>query len=176
MRSDPEMVLLLLRAEYNKQSSLRGAFQPLKIKSFYEQGDRAGKLLAWQIRRLETKLTITSIITNDGTLVDPQEINDAFKDYYEKLYNAQGNVNINDLYTFLNRLNIPAISNNDRIYLGLEINKEEIGYASDGIKSGKRAGLDGLPIDLYKNVRINYSHLFQICSLRFLKQKIFHLP
>lgn len=34
MRSDPEMVLLLLRAEYKKQSSLRGASSLIRLNRF----------------------------------------------------------------------------------------------------------------------------------------------
>lgn len=45
--SDPEAEkeLLLLRAEYEKQPSFKAATSLLRLKqTFYEQGDRAGKL------------------------------------------------------------------------------------------------------------------------------------
>lgn len=35
----------------------------------------------------------------------------------------------------------------------MEINKKEIGNATDNMKSGKRAGPDGLPVDLYKKCK-----------------------
>lgn len=144
--------LLLLRAEYNKHSSFRAASSLLRLKqSFYEQGDRAGKVLSWQIKQLEVTTTITSIIIQDETLIDPRDINTAFKDYYQKLYDAQENLDQNDLNKFLDRMNIPGIPNDAGTVQNAEINKDEIAQAIDGMNSGKQAGPDGIPIDLYKN-------------------------
>jgi len=50
--------------------------------TFYEQGEKPGKLLAWQIKQLETRKTITSIKNNNGdTIIDPIEINKEFRKY-----------------------------------------------------------------------------------------------
>lgn len=92
--TDLKNKLLLLRAEYDKQSSS----SLLRLKqSFYGQGEKAGKLLAWQIKQLESSTPITSIRTQEETLTDPRDINNAFKDYYQKLYDSQGNNDGNDL-------------------------------------------------------------------------------
>ncbi len=57
-----EKELLLLRAKYNKLSAARAAADMLRLnQSFYEQGEKPSKLLAWQIKQLETQRTIISI-------------------------------------------------------------------------------------------------------------------
>lgn len=153
-KSQLEKELLLLRAEYDKQSAFRAASSLLRLKqTFYEQGDRAGKLLAWQIKKLETKSPVTSIISNGQTLLDPIEINNAFKGYYEELYKAQATIKLDNISTFLNKIDIPTISEDDRVNLNSKFTIEEIGQAIDSIKSGKRAGPDGIPIDLYKKFK-----------------------
>lgn len=85
-KNDPqiESELLILRAEYDKVSALRGASSLQGLKSsFFGQGEKLGKLLAWQIRQLETKTSITTIISNGKDIVDPIEINDALRGYHK---------------------------------------------------------------------------------------------
>lgn len=155
-KSDPQMEseLLILRAEYDNMSASRAASSLLRLRqSFFEQGDKSGKLLAWQIRQLETKTSITTIVSNGEDIVDPIEINDAFRDYYKELYDSKNEINAQNLNNFLDELSIPNLPNEDKKDLEMEINEEEIGYAIDNMKSGKSAGPDGLPIDLYKKFK-----------------------
>lgn len=154
--SNPQLEndLLILRAEYDKMSATRAASSLLRLKqTFYEQGDKSGKLLAWQIKQLETKTPITSIITNGQVVVDPIEINDAFRDYYKELYDTKNEINLQTLNRFLDELPVPSIPNEYKEILESEISQEEIGQAIDSMKSGKRAGPDGLPVDLYKKFK-----------------------
>lgn len=53
----------------------------------------------------------------------------------------------------MNALNILAISYDSRVNLNIGINKVEISRAIDGMNSGKQAGPDGIPIDLYKKCK-----------------------
>lgn len=155
-KSDPQMEseLLILRAEYDNMSASRAASSLLRLRqSFFEQGNKSGKLLAWQIRQLETKTSITTIVSNGEDIVDPIEINDAFRDYYKELYDSKNEINAQNLNNFLDELSIPNLPNEDKKDLEMEINEEEIGYAIDNMKSGKSAGPDGLPIDLYKKFK-----------------------
>lgn len=146
--------LLLLRAEYEKQSSFKAASSLLRLKqSFYEQGDRAGKLLAWQIKQLESKTIITTLENKGQTIVSPKEINNAFKEYYQSLYNTETNCNIQTMNEVLDRLNTPTISEEQKKELELEMTKEDISSAIDAMKLGKRAGPDGIPIDIYRKFK-----------------------
>lgn len=149
-----EKELLILRSEYNKQSADRAASSLLRLKqSFYEQGDKSGKLLAWQIKQLETRTAITSIKLNGNVVVEPIAINDAFRVYYEKLYGSTNTINVRKMNGFLNNLPIPRLPDNYKEDLDTDITKEEIGKAIDNLKSGKTAGPDGLPIDIYKKFK-----------------------
>lgn len=57
-----EKELLTLKAEYNKISADRAAADIIRLNQiFYEQGEKTGKLLAWQIKQLETRKAVTSI-------------------------------------------------------------------------------------------------------------------
>ena len=55
----------------------------------------------------------------------------------------------------------------------MEINKEEIGHAIDNMKSGKRAGRDGLPIDLHQKTKISCSYHFWKCFWRHFRKAVF---
>lgn len=152
-KSDPqvESELLILRAEYDKLSASKAASSLMRLKqSFFEQGDESGKLLAWQMKQLEVKTSITTVITNERVIVDHIEINDAFRGYYTELYNTKNDINSQNLNRFLDELPIPHFPNALKEDLEMEINKEEIGNAIDNMKSVKRIGPDGLPVDLYK--------------------------
>lgn len=51
--------LLILRTQYNKLSASKAASQLLCLKqSFYDQGEKPGKLLAWQLRQLQNPLKV----------------------------------------------------------------------------------------------------------------------
>lgn len=77
----------------------------------------------------------------------------AFRSYYKELYKAQTTSQPEDINTYLNKLDIPKMSKENENALNLEITKEEIEQAIDSMKSGKRAGPDGLPIDFYKKFK-----------------------
>ena len=97
-----EKELLILRSEYDKNSAFKAASSLLRQKqSFNEQGDKSGKLLAWQIRQLETRTAITTITSNGNVVVNPIEINDAFRDYYEKLYDTTNTTDVQNMNRIL---------------------------------------------------------------------------
>lgn len=87
--------LLLLRTQYNEKSTVREAAKIIKLKqNFYEHGDKAGKLLAWQIKKRQEERAIVTIETPSGNITDPLKINEAFRDYYNNLYSP--NISPND--------------------------------------------------------------------------------
>lgn len=53
--ADPHLELLLLKAEYNKISAERAANSLQRLKqTFYDQGEKPGKLLAWRVKQLQS--------------------------------------------------------------------------------------------------------------------------
>ena len=61
-----EHKLTILRAHYNEQWANKALINLNKLKqSFYNQGEIAGKLLAWRIKKLSMKLNSIGVVTND---------------------------------------------------------------------------------------------------------------
>lgn len=83
--------LVKLRAQYNALTITKAENSLIRLKqSFYEQGEKAGKLLAWQIKKLDTEKAINNIQTENGELIsDPLEINNIFVSFYKDLYKSE---------------------------------------------------------------------------------------
>lgn len=53
--------------------------------AFYDQGEKAGKLLLWRIKKIQAERTIFSIkLTADKLINDPIEINEILRAFYER--------------------------------------------------------------------------------------------
>ncbi len=77
----------------------------------YEHGEKAGCLLAHQLKGRSASQLITTIRKTPQELtIDPQEINNTFKNYYCKLYTSEFPHDILPLVEFLDDLNIPTIT------------------------------------------------------------------
>lgn len=94
--------MLFLRAQYEEMSASRVASSMMKLKqSYYDQGEKPGKLLAWRIKQLQTESAINSIQEEGGDItMDPVKINNAFN-FFLALYTAQ---------------NIQKIGNNKKLF------------------------------------------------------------
>ena len=139
-----------LRAKYNALSATKAENSLIRLKqAFYEQGEKSGKLLAWQIKKLDTEKAITSIQTLSGdVIVDPLVINDTFSAYYQILYKSELSELEEDQTSFLNQLPLPTISEDDRLWIDRVLESQEILEAINHMKGGKTAGPDALPIDI----------------------------
>lgn len=80
--------LLTLRTKYNKLSAKKAAASLMMLRqNYYDQGEKAGKLLAWRIKQNQSERTINSIEDNKGHITsDPAKINNTFKCFFETLY------------------------------------------------------------------------------------------
>lgn len=122
----------------------------LRLKqSFYDQGEKPGKVLAWRLKQLQSERAITSLQGDQGeTIVDPTEINESFRKFYEGLYSSEILNENSELKVFLDSINIPNIPESFRTNLDKDITLEELSDAIDSIKAGKAPGPDGLPIEI----------------------------
>lgn len=104
--------LLALKAEYEELSTLKDEDSLIRLKqTFYDQGEKPSKLLAWQIKKLDSERAITTIRNEQGELTaDPNEINNSFVSYYKTLYNSDSSLDLLNQNNFLDRLDIPCIS------------------------------------------------------------------
>lgn len=67
-----------------------------------------------------------------------------------KLHSSEVNGGLIDSFSFLNKLNFPQIEECERSSLGANLTLDEISLAIRCMNSGKAAGPDGLPIEIYK--------------------------
>ena len=123
-----EKELLTLKAEYNRMSADRAATDIIRLnQTFYEQGEKTGKLLAWQIKQLETRKAITSIRKSNGDIVtNPVEINKELKEFYGKLYDSETPNNVDCRNTFWKILEIPQVPNKFAKILEADLKEMEI--------------------------------------------------
>lgn len=116
---------------------------------YYEEGDKAGKLLAWQIKKEETNMAIYTIQKDDTFTSNPREINEAFLSYYQSLYTSQG-CNTVSIQHFLDKLVLPTLSDDKKERLEGSITKEEVMKALTLLASGKSPGHDGFLMEFFK--------------------------
>uniref|UniRef100_H3AQW7 Endonuclease/exonuclease/phosphatase domain-containing protein n=1 Tax=Latimeria chalumnae TaxID=7897 RepID=H3AQW7_LATCH len=81
----------LLQHDLNEPSSVGAEKDLFRVRSrFYARGDKASKLLAWQLCREEADRLVLSIRLSDGsTSFAPEAINGVFQKYYSALYSTQ---------------------------------------------------------------------------------------
>lgn len=109
-----------------------------KVKqSIFDQGEKSGKILAWCIKQLKTKRTITILINqNYTTIIGSPKINKAFREYYEKLHSPERDRELLHHNLFLRNLNIPSRSE-ERRTLGENATLEDISEEIKSMKSEK---------------------------------------
>lgn len=147
--------LLLLRAQYNELSLSKAENCLIRLKqTFYEQGEKSGKLLAWQIKKLQASRTINNILTVSGDLSsDPTEINITFAKFYQSLYTSETTGDYTHQTAFLDDIQSPSLSDEAIEQLDSSLTVEELHEAIVSLKGGKTAGPDGLPIDIFKTFK-----------------------
>uniref|UniRef100_H2ZT77 Uncharacterized protein n=1 Tax=Latimeria chalumnae TaxID=7897 RepID=H2ZT77_LATCH len=108
---------------------------------FYAQGDKAGKLLAWQLRREEADCFIPSVKLPDDILsFSPGAINGAFRSYYSTLYSTQLNgLGLRgSMLSFLDEVEIPVLSEEvEARMMGALLSLLEIRGAIDSLQSSE---------------------------------------
>lgn len=118
--------------------------------SFYEEGEKTGKLLAKQLKQRYTCNVTPAITKGNTTVTDTKEINEVFQKYYEDLYSPEAYPNHKELTDFFTMVNLPKLSADQAKLLDGPITKIEIQKTISGMKNGKSPGLDGFPIEYYK--------------------------
>lgn len=147
--------LAILRAQYNELSSNKALNSIMKLKqTFYDQGEKAGKLLAWRLKSIQNERSILEIKSESGTTVThPQENNNSFQTFYSKLYISESSASAHNLHSFLHQIEIPILTDDAKEELNSPIVIAELSEAIDSMKGGKAPGPDGIPIEIYKNFK-----------------------
>ena len=143
---------LSLQTELNLLSTRDAEKMLLRAQgTLYEHGDKAGRLLAHQLKSRQASRQIPQITNNSGsTTTDLLEINNTFRDYYLKLYKSDTSNNTPEMTTFFNRLNLPQLTIEQNNTLDSPLQLTEIINSINSMQSGKSPGIDGYPADFYK--------------------------
>ena len=117
-----------LKYDYNTLLSQKVEFSLFRARQkFFEEGDKAGRMLANYIKQQETHSAIPAVQDQQGTLhIDITEINNTFKDFYENLYKSESEAEQTEIESFLLDLNLPTLSLEQKEILDIPITVEEI--------------------------------------------------
>ena len=117
----------------------------------YEHGEKAGRLLAHQLKRQAASRLIPQIRdTSDNLLCDPADINATFKSFYSTLYKSEFPSNTIAMDRFLNNLNPPTVNPATANELDSQLKLHEVVNAINSMQSKKAPGPDGYPTEFFK--------------------------
>lgn len=111
--------LLMARADLQSILHEETAFALYRLRRRQsESGDKAGKMLAYQLKQQENKQSIPAIRDSSGNVISEQAlISSAFKEYYSKLYQAECQYQEHKVAEFLMNTPLPKLSALERDYL-----------------------------------------------------------
>lgn len=143
---------LLLQTEFNTLTTWKAEKNIFKSRQvYYEHGDKAGRLLALQLKQQSSEQTISGIeIGADSISRNPRVINDQFKQFYSTLYQSEVGSNSSEIYSFLDSLDLPKLSPDAQSSLEQPLSLEEIASAIKLSQTGRAPGPDGFPMEFYK--------------------------
>lgn len=131
----------------DSEHSLKFARQRL-----YEFGDKPGKFLANLARNRSDSQTIVSITNDNGVRsFDTKSINKEFELFYSTLYKSeQPDDALALMQFFFSNLDLPQVTEDQKLQLNAPITKEEALLALKSMPSGKAPGPDGFGCEFYK--------------------------
>ncbi len=122
-------------------------------RKYYEFGNRASQLLAFQLRKAQSSRAVLKIKhpCTGITTSQPKEIAEAFKDYYNKLYEKDEQPNKEEkIKTFLDSVKLNRLTGEESEVMVSPITEEEIKRNIGKLKNSKSPGVDGFPGEFYK--------------------------
>lgn len=90
--------------------------------------------------------------TSQELTIDPQEVNNTFKEYCSKLYTSEFPQDTSYMLEFLENLNVPKITQDQSRDLERPFDNQEIENSIKGMQSGKAPRPDGASVEFYKNL------------------------
>uniref|UniRef100_A0A3P8TVH1 Reverse transcriptase domain-containing protein n=1 Tax=Amphiprion percula TaxID=161767 RepID=A0A3P8TVH1_AMPPE len=144
---------------YKAEGALRFSNQ-----KYYESGNRASRLLAFQLRKAQANRTVSKIMNPSSKKIvhHPKEIAEAFSTYYKTLYDSVETVDkTNQIKATLGKINLTKLSESASNAMKDPITKEEIGEVIKNLKNNKSPGVDGFPGEFYKHFKDEVTPLLQ---------------
>ncbi len=120
---------------------------------YYFESERPSHLLALRLKECESKAYISAIKSSDDQVTtNPVAINDIFIGFYTNLYKAETDFDEPICKQYLDKLELPRISQMDKESLEAPLSLEELHVSLKSLQKGKSPGLDGLPPELYLEI------------------------
>ncbi len=109
--------------------------------------------MALRLKEWESKAYISAIKSSDDQVTtNPVAINDIFKGFYTNLYKAETDFDEPICKQYLDKLELPQISQMDKESLEAPLSMEELHVSLKSLQKGKSPDLDGLPPELYLEI------------------------
>ncbi len=94
--------------------------------------------------------TIKAVRNSNGQLTyDTKLINQAFAEFYNKLYHPE-NPSDSNIQKFVDSISLPSLAEGERAFLDAFPTSAEVQETVSSLASGKTPGLDGFPSEFYK--------------------------
>lgn len=133
----------------------QGAFMRSKTK-YYELGERSSKYFFSLEKCNSKKKTMVKVRSPNGIITTGvQEISQQLVQHYSRLYTSNPEIKFNLINNTDNK-----ISNTDKIKLEEDITLLELTNAVKQMPNNKTPGLDGLPIEIYKQFWEQLGHVY----------------
>ena len=128
--------------------------------NWYEHGEKSSKYFLTLEKRNKAKSHVRTLLTESGNeCTEPSEIMTKVKGFYLNLYKPRSMKTEEDCLEYLHTLNIPQLSEAERVSCEGSLTKRECWEALISMKNGKSPGNDGLTEEFYVcffNVIFNY--------------------
>ncbi len=143
-----------LKEEYDLLSRSKAEFILHRTRQkYYFESERPGHLLALGLKECESKAYISAIKSSDDRVAaNPVAIDDIFKGFCTNLCKAEADFDEPICKQYLDRLELPRISQMDKESLEAPLGLEELHVSLEGLQGGGSPVLDGLPPELYLEI------------------------
>lgn len=141
---------------------------------YYESGNRASRLLAFQLRKAQASRTVAKVVdpVSNSLVSHPKDIARAFSVFYKKLYDSPTVENKEEkIRTLMEKISLPKLSEEESQCMVHPITKEEIEEVIKTLKNNKSPGVDGFSGEFYKCFIKEISPLLQRVFNYALKEK-----
>lgn len=156
-QSGKEEILTILKENRHKLNNLltykaEGQLRFTNQK-YYEFGNRASRLLAFQLRKLQSNRVVHKIKcpTTGDLSSQPEDVAKSFAKYYQELYKGENDPNkAEKIKQFLNSIDLNKLNGEEADLITRPITGEQIKDCILRLKNNKSPGVDGLPGEYYK--------------------------
>ena len=116
-----------------------------------ENGERPTKYFFNLEKRNYNKKTISELrLQDESTTCNEKEILDQIEAYFKNLYSSECTLSQEEYQEFIQNLEIPRLSNEDRDSLEGPLTYEECKKVLDSFQNDKSPGVDGFTVEFYK--------------------------